>query len=425
MEKVKKNVWILNHYAGDTFFDKGGRHFWFAKFMKIEGYQPRLFVANSIHGAKGKTKTYLSVQDTYIIKMQEDIHVPYVFIKAREYEGNGKNRLLNMFDYFFNVVKAAKKLSKETGEKPDVILASSVHPLTLVAGLHLGKHFGVPCICEVRDLWPESIVAYSDKWKRNNPLIQVLYAGEKHIYRKCSSLVFTMEGGYQYIEDKGWAKSVNKKKVHCINNGVDLEQFWKDCSERESTKYFSDDSREEFNVVYTGSIRAVNDIGFFLEVAKLIKNTSVVINIFGDGDEAEYLKQQCIEQRINNIVFRGQLPKKEIPNVLRQSSLLVFHLRPSSIQRYGLSLNKMFEYFAAEKPILIDCDDKFNPVTTWKAGLSIKDASPNEFAAAIDMFADMEIGRYAEFCNNAKIAAQHYDFKQLTHSLIEIIEALE
>ena len=85
-----------------------------------------------------------------------------------------------MFSFFLNLLLTAKKFAKAYGE-PDVILASSVHPLTLVAGIKIAKRFGVPCICEVRDLWPETLVAYG-AIKETNLLAKMLYKGEKWIY---------------------------------------------------------------------------------------------------------------------------------------------------------------------------------------------------------------------------------------------------
>jgi GTPase SAR1 family protein len=38
----------------------------------------------------------------------------------------------------------------------------------------LGKKFNIPVICEIRDLWPESIVAYS-KFSKRNLIIKLLY----------------------------------------------------------------------------------------------------------------------------------------------------------------------------------------------------------------------------------------------------------
>lgn len=34
-----------------------------------------------------------------------------------------------------------------------------------------------------------------------------------------------MPGGKEYIKDKGWDKAIDLRKVHHINNGVDLEEF--------------------------------------------------------------------------------------------------------------------------------------------------------------------------------------------------------
>ena len=197
---MKKKIWIMNHYATETYFDCGGRHYWFAKYLKRSGYEPVVFGSNAMHG---KEALFFQNEDLWHEHMAEEIGVPFVFVKSRAYSGNGKQRILNMVDFYRNVQKAAKEYEKRHG-RPDVIFASSVHPLTLVAGLRLAKHFGVKCICEVRDLWPESIVAYSRRFTKKHPLIKLLYRGEKWIYKKADALVFTVEGAYDYILEQVW-----------------------------------------------------------------------------------------------------------------------------------------------------------------------------------------------------------------------------
>ena len=76
-----------------------------------------------------------------------------------------------------------------------------MHPLTLVAGIKIAKQFGIPCICEVRDLWPESIVAYG-ALKRNSIIAKILYQGEKWIYKKADSIIMTWEGGKNILSIK-------------------------------------------------------------------------------------------------------------------------------------------------------------------------------------------------------------------------------
>ena len=62
----------------------------------------------------------------------------------------------------------------------------------------------IRCICEVRDLWPEAIVAYSSRIKRSSFIAKVMYAGEKWIYKKAACVIFTQEGGPQYVIDQKW-----------------------------------------------------------------------------------------------------------------------------------------------------------------------------------------------------------------------------
>ena len=47
---MKKNIWIFNHYATNMYFDNGGRHYWFAKYLKQADYNPVIFCANTLHG---------------------------------------------------------------------------------------------------------------------------------------------------------------------------------------------------------------------------------------------------------------------------------------------------------------------------------------------------------------------------------------
>ena len=46
---MRKNIWMINHYAGDMFFNKGGRHYWFAQNLRKNGYSPVIFCCNTKH----------------------------------------------------------------------------------------------------------------------------------------------------------------------------------------------------------------------------------------------------------------------------------------------------------------------------------------------------------------------------------------
>ncbi len=63
----------------------------------------------------------------------------------------------------------------------------------MVAGIKIAKKLGVPCICEIRDLWPEAIFSFN-KAKEKSILGKLLIKGEHWIYKKANALIFTKEG---------------------------------------------------------------------------------------------------------------------------------------------------------------------------------------------------------------------------------------
>lgn len=418
---MKKNVWIFNHYATKMISNKGGRHYWFAKYLKRMGYEPVVFCCNAKHGEAARV---VDTDKLWTEQIADEIAVPFVFVKARLYTGNGKQRILNMIDFYRNVKKAAKQYAAKHG-KPDVILASSVHPLTLVAGLKLAKFFKVKCICEMRDLWPEAIVSYSSKLKKSNPLVKLLYKYEKHIYKKADALIFTQEGGPDYIRDQKWDKEhggpIDMSKAFHINNGVDLEDFdynkehfWLDDSDL--------DSADNYKVIYAGAIRRINNLGIILDAAKLVTNPKIRFIIFGDGDELETLKKRVVDEKITNVIFKGRVSKQYIPSVVCRADLNIVHWEMNPLVRVGESYNKAFEYFAAGKPVFYTIRPGYSIVEKYNCGRLTDGFEPEALANGIEQTLNMTDAEKEQMSINARNAAKDYDFKILTQKLIEIIE---
>lgn len=417
---MKKKVWIMNHYATNSYFNKGGRHYWLAENLIKNGYQPTIFCANTRHSSEDLIDTKAS---KYVVDNVEGIS--FVFVKTSKYEGNGISRVKNMFNFFRNLFSVSKKYAEKEG-KPDIIIGSSVHPLTSVAGIKIAKKFDVPCISEVRDLWPESIVELQDM-KRNSPIIKLLYMLEKWIYKKSDRLIFTMEGGRDYIVDNKWDKGqggpIDIENVRHINNGVNLISY-KDNIKNEvyTDKDLGDSSK--FKIVYTGSIGRANNVGLIIDAAKHIKDSGENIKfiIFGDGKEKKKLQQKCIDEGINNVIFKGKVEKNYVPSILSRSDLNIFTGNQSNLYRYGLSLNKMFEYFASGKPTLSNIECRYDIIEKYKCGITVEAGSSEAIADGILKFYNMNKKEYNKYCENALDAAEAYDFKILTNKLIDIIE---
>ena len=418
---MKKHVWILNHYAGHMFFDKGGRHYNFAKYLRRAGYEPVVLCCNAKHGQQ---EYFFETDALWHEHMAEEIETPFVFVKGRTYTGNGKQRILNMVDFYRNVQKAAKEYAKQHG-KPDVIYASSVHPLTLVAGIRLAKHFGVECICEVRDLWPESIVEYSSRFKKRNPLIRLLYQGEKWIYKKADKLIFTMAGGGNYIADQGWDTAhggpIDLQKVHHINNGVDLEVF-DDNKEHYQIKDPDLEDPSLFTICFAGTLVRSNHIDGLLDLAKRFQEQKDIrFLIWGSGEATEKMLHRIREEDISNVHYKGTVEKRYIPYIVSHCSLNLMHAAETTLYRYGASPNKLFDYFAAGKPIIQDFTYYGDLVKRYGCG-EVCEWDLDRVADAVERLYCLSEEARAGIQSNCWRAAQDYNFKKLTEKLVQTIE---
>ena len=419
---MRRNVWILNHYASSMYLEKGGRHYWFAEKLKEKGYNPTILCANTVHNS-GK---YLNMRrKKYTTKICGQI--PFVFFKTCRYKKNGLKRMANMISFYFSLLCYAKRYAEETSF-PDIIIASSVHPLTCLAGLKLAQKMHIPCIVEIRDLWPETFVSMGTL-KKNCFFAKIMYSGERWIYTKADAIVFTMEGGKSYIVEKKWDVSQGGKikldKVYTINNGIDLEEF-----DKNVLKYPAEDedlcSDRYFNIVYTGSLREANQMEMIVDVADELKNyPKIRFLLWGNGDRVDKIQSQIKEKCLTNIKYKGVVKKCKVPGILVQSDANLRHYKFTDICRFGSSLNKEFEYLAAGRPIISTVKSDFSYVEKNSCGVEVGKQDVKAIAEKCRELFLADEKRKKEMGQNARRLALQYDFSVLTEKLITIIEKAE
>ena len=414
--------WIFNHYATTPLTGPLLRHYYFAEYLKERNIETTVFAANELHQTGGCVDTH---GKPYLRTEEEG--VPFVFVKTSKYEGNGISRVKNMVSFFLGLLKISKGYAKQYG-KPDVIMGSSAHPLTSIAGILIARRFRVPAIVEVRDLWPEAIFSFG-KVKMNSLVGRLLSAGEKWMYVHADAIVFTKEGDVDHIKEMGWDKEhggkIDLAKCHYINNGVNLKDYYASI-ERDILKDpdLEDDS---FKVVYTGTVRPVNNVGNLLDTAKLVKDKKdIKFLIFGGGSELEKLEKRVQDEHIDNVIFKGFVEKKYIPYILSRSSVNVLNYSQANYNwSRGNSSNKLFEYMASGKPIISTVKMGYCILDKYQCGLSLDECTAKALAEQILKIHDMPEEAYAQMAENAKNGAKDFDFPVLTRKLYQVIKSVE
>lgn len=417
---MKKKIWILNHYATQAAVDLRGRHYWIARELVRLGYEPVIFCCNYEHFSS----KFVDESNPLWFENTLPCGAKCVYIRSNAYHNNGKQRIINMLRFARNLKKVGKIYARKYG-RPDVIYASSAHPFTVIAGQKLAKRWNIPSLCEVRDLWPESIFAYYPE-KRKKWYANMLYRGERKMYERANAVIMTWEGGKDYVVDQGWTDTIPVSKIHHIGNGVDLQEFNAFLSEHQ----FDDpdlNDKSRFNAVYTGSVRLVNNLGMLVEAAEILRkrgNTKVKILVWGGGNELEMMRERVKELGLENIVFKGFTSRSNVPSILSQSDCTLLHNSSTVLDKYGQSQNKFFEYLAAGKPILMTYSVGYSIIKAQGCGVELENQTPEAIADALEAFSAMPKEQYDAMSKKAKEVAENYDFKLHTKKLADIIESL-
>lgn len=418
-------IWLMNHYASNMYRDRAGRHYWFADQLKKRGHEVTVFCANTY--LNGEYAIALE-KEKFAIRELDDI--PFVFVKTITSQGNGIDRIKNMGFFYKNLFPSTKAYAKKYG-KPDVIVASSVHPLTMIAGIQIGKKMQVPCICEIRDLWPEAIFQFG-KAKENSLLGRALIRGEHWIYKKADALIFTKEGDTDYLKERGWTTSqggdIDLNKCHYINNGVDIVA----CEERSKLMQMDDpdlNDDRKFNITYVGTIRPVNNVGNLLDTAKLIKAkegyADVQFLIYGDGNELPNLQERVKNEKLDTVKLKGYVNRQYVPYILSKSSINMLNYSQGQYNwSRGNSSNKLFEYMASGKPIISTVHMGYSIIKKYNCGVELDEDTPEALAKEIIRFHDMDVAQRDEIGRNAKNGAKDFDFSVLTDKLLKVIEGV-
>lgn len=407
----KKVVWIVNEYNFPNAFKS--RQTNLCRQLILRGYDAYI-VSGSVENKSGRN---------ILLKKEK-----FRFVETDE----AKGYLINTYSYRRNFERVLVALQfqrrlwnlRNELPMPDVIVSDFAGLFGNIF-LKWKKKYGTKVIYDILDLWPEGFVDMG-YLKKNSLITKVLYNMEHKSYREADGIIFSFQGGRDYIIDKGWSKEtggdVDTSDIGYLNNGIDLESVYE-----QNDKWILDDSdldSDKFKVVYLGSISAFNGLDVLVETARELherKVQDVLFLVYGCGNQEEQLKNMAKDYNLKNIKFKGPVDKKYAMNLLSRSDLNLFTFVNTPLLKYGVSPNKLFMYFASGKPVLSMIKPKYDLVQEKKCGISVENDS-KIVADAIMQFRRMDNEQYQMYCENARKTAIEYDYKNLVNCLIEKIE---
>ncbi|MGJ7554241.1 glycosyltransferase family 4 protein [Variovorax sp. RB3P1] len=403
-----KTVWVLNHYAQEPGGAGGTRHFHMAEFMTSFGWRATV-IAASVDFTSGRQR--LALGEHHRHELIDG--VPFLWIRTPGYTGNGRGRMLNMLAYTWQVLRPSTTKGLPL---PDVVIGSSVHPFAAVAGALLARRFDVPFVFEVRDLWPQTLVDMG-RLRENSFLAWSLRKIERWLYRRAARIVVLLPRAWEYIVPLG----IPMNRVVCIPNGVDLSRV-------PPSELPVRAASDPFTLMYFGAHGQANGLDIILKAMKLVQlqrpELKISLRMIGDGPMKPLLMDQARDLALNNVVFESSVPKKEIPSLAAEADAFVISvLDLPNLYRYGISMNKLFDYLAAARPILIASDASNNPIEDAQAGLTVPAGRPEKLADAMIELAIMPFSERRRMgIAGRKYVEENHEFRGLSRRLATVLD---
>ncbi len=351
----KKVIWVFNQYV-TRYSDSGGtRHLDFASEWVKLGYEVHIF-ASGFHYNEHKEKI-LNKDENFMVENINGITLHW--IRVIPYSKNNYKRFLSMYSFYRNVIRYVFKENRYLN-KPDIIIGSSVHLLTVLAAYKISKKYDSKFIVEIRDLWPETLVQLG-KISKKHIVYKIFHILEKYLYKKADCIVTLLENAHEYI-----SKYTNKSII-CIPNGFNHNRL---CN---ITFDNTQKDLNNFTILYLGTIGLADDVQTLLNTAILLKEyKNINIKIIGDGIKKIELLKFKNEHGLNNVFFHDPIPKNKVLEELFLVDIVWVGMPNSkNLYKYGLSSNKIYDYMIMKKPVIISSPLKENIITHSKCGLSI------------------------------------------------------
>lgn len=229
--------------------------------------------------------------------------------------------------------------------RPDVVVATSPQFLCAVAGYVVSLLKRRPFVMEVRDLWPESIVAVGAL--KEGFAVSILRWMERFLYRAADRIVIVSPGFWPHFDELG----IDRGKISYLPNGVDLDLFRPGAPKRDV--YAENGIEGKLRILYAGTVGMAHGLELMLEAGERFKDDpEVELVVVGDGARRAELTAETARRGLRNVHFLGMQPREAMPDWILGATALVVHLRRMPLFEKVLP-SKLFEYMGCGKPVLM------------------------------------------------------------------------
>lgn len=298
--------------------------------------------------------------------------------------------------------------------KTDLIVATSPQFFTAIAGRFLAFFKQKKWVFEVRDLWPESIIAVG-AMKRNKTICFFEWL-EKQLYLSADHIIVVTDAFKKKIGER----KIDEDKISVFKNGANLEFFKPQDKNIELKQKLKLQNKTVF--AYIGTHGMAHGLNFILDSIKPLEEThpEMVFLFIGDGAEKKNLLKQANDLKLKNAIFVDSVGKKEVVDYLSLMDVALVNLRKSDTFLTVIP-SKIFEAAAMEKPILLGLEGETKGIIqSYSAGVCFRPEDQNSFHAAVKKITNKE--KYQQLLKGSKNLVKDFDRSRIAAEMLDCLK---
>lgn len=321
-------------------------------------------------------------------------------------------RVIGFFGFMLTAVWESRKV-----KRVDLVMGTTPPIFQAVSAWLIAFLRRKPFLLEVRDLWPEFAI---DMGVLTHPiLIRLSRWLESFLYNRADHILVNSPAYREYMLNRGIAD----EKVSLIPNGIDPEMFGPEVDGSEIRQRFH--LNGHYVITYAGALGPANDIDTILRAAaRLRERKDIHFFLVGDGKARKQLEIKAADLNLGNVTFAGALPKTEMPAVLAASDACTATLM--NIPMFKTTYpNKVFDYMAAGKPIVLGIDGVIRDVVeAANGGVFVTPGDDQALAEAVLKLAE-NTQQARKMGENGRIYVEkHFNRRQQVQAFSALLDRL-
>jgi len=313
-------------------------------------------------------------------------------------------------DYFSFAVSGA--LGGLFLPRPDLVVATSPQIFTALAGCILASIKRCPFVFELRDLWPDSIVAVGAM--REGLLLRSLKRLEYWLYRRAARIVSVTNSFKRILVSNG----IPPEKIVVVRNGVDFRAFAPGSKPAELARDLGLEGK--FVAAYVGTLGMAHGLDSLLTVAERLRGReSLVFVLVGTGAEHARLEDTARRRKLDNVRFVGPVGKELVRQYWQLCDVALVLLRDAPLFRHVIP-SKMFEAMATGRPIVLGVRGESQEILEEAgAGIAVPPEDSEALAEAILKMMDNPVLRRDMGAAGRRFVEEKFDRDRLASEMLD------